>query len=57
MNKIWVENIFDQCRRYDIPFFFKQWGTYNEFGVKKNKKANGRLFKNREWSEMPQFYR
>ena len=53
MNKKWVENIFNQCQARNIPFFFKQWGTYNEFGIKKNKKLNGRIFKNREWNEMP----
>jgi len=26
MDKKWVRSIRDQCRRADVPFFFKQWG-------------------------------
>lgn len=42
----WVEQIFDRCEKYDVRFFFKQWG-----GV--NKKRTGRIFKGRTWDEMP----
>jgi len=43
----WVEQIFGQCEKYDVSFFFKQWG-----GV--NKKRSGRIFKGRTWDEMPE---
>lgn len=55
MDPAWVQNVFEQCQKQGIPFFFKQWGAYNEHGVKKNKKANGRIFLDREWNEMPIF--
>jgi len=53
MKKEWVEEIFQQCRDRGIPFFFKQWGTYGEDGVKRSKKVNGRLFNDKEWNEYP----
>lgn len=42
----WVTAIRDRCLRYDVPFFFKQWG-----GV--NKKATGRELAGKTWDEMP----
>ena len=53
MKAEWVENIFNQCRKKEIPFFFKQWGTYGADGVKRNKKTNGRLFLDKQWNETP----
>lgn len=41
IKKEWVLNIKRQCDAQGIPFFFKQWGTYGEDGVKRDKKANG----------------
>lgn len=46
IEKKWVLNILKQCRKVDVPFFFKQWG-----GV--NKKKNGRLLDGRFYDEMP----
>jgi protein gp37 len=46
IDEAWVREIFDQCDRQDVAFFFKQWG-----GV--NKKKTGREFKGRTWNEMP----
>jgi protein gp37 len=43
----WVTSIKDQCQRFGIPFFFKQWG-----GV--HKKKNGRLLDGRTYDEFPQ---
>jgi protein gp37 len=42
----WVIDIRNQCRKNDIPFFFKQWG-----GV--NKKKAGRILDGRTWDEIP----
>jgi protein gp37 len=41
MRKDWVLNIMRQCEEQNVAFFFKQWGTWGEDGVKRNKKANG----------------
>jgi len=49
----WVEEIFNQCRKYNIAFFFKQWGTWGPDKVKRTKKANGRLFKSQIFIEYP----
>jgi protein gp37 len=46
MESQWVNYIRDQCKKADIPFFFKQWGGTN-------KKKAGRLLDGRTWSEMP----
>jgi protein gp37 len=46
MKKDWVVSVRDQCRAYQVPFFFKQWG-----GVRK--KRNGRLLDNRTYDEYP----
>jgi protein gp37 len=47
MQKEWVLSVRDQCRQFDAPFFFKQWG-----GVRK--KRNGRLLDGRTYDEYPQ---
>lgn len=46
MDESWVLRIKDICKKFDVPFFFKQWG-----GV--NKKKNGRLLQGRIWDQMP----
>lgn len=46
MQRVWVEDIFRQCRRADVPFFFKQWG-----GVQKHR--TGRKLFGRVYDEMP----
>ena len=46
MQEEWVVSVRDQCRKYDVPFFFKQWG-----GVRKAK--NGRLLNGRTYDEYP----
>lgn len=53
MNPQWVANIKCQCHRAKAAFFFKQWGTYDQKGVKRNKKASGRVYAGRTWNEMP----
>lgn len=49
----WIEEIFIQCKDQKTAFFFKQWGTWGADEVKRNKKANGRIFKGRQWNEFP----
>ena len=54
MKEEWVNNIKKQCEKYDVPFFFKQWGTWGADMVKRNKKKNGRMFQGKLWEEYPQ---
>ena len=46
MKSEWVRSIFRQCRKADVPFFFKQWG-----GVRKD--LAGRELFGRTYDEMP----
>lgn len=41
MQKEWVLNIKRQCEEQGVPFFFKQWGTYGEDGIRRSKETNG----------------
>lgn len=54
MKKEWVEEIFSQCKKQNIAFFFKQWGTWGADEIKRSKKANGRKFNRRVWNEFPE---
>ncbi|HVZ81326.1 MAG TPA: phage Gp37/Gp68 family protein [bacterium] len=47
MEKEWVVDIQKQCKKFNVPFFFKQWG-----GVQKKKR--GRKLNGRIWSDMPE---
>ena len=42
----WVLEVLQQCRRYQVPFFFKQWG-----GTRK--KLAGRSLQGRTYDEFP----
>lgn len=53
MEEKWVLNIYQQAKDYKIPFFFKQWGTWGQDGIKRNKKANGKLLNGGIVQEMP----
>lgn len=53
MNPEWVYEIQTQCWKYHVPFFFKQWGTYDSSGKRVGKKAAGRVLDGRIWDEMP----
>ena len=33
----WAESIWNQCRKKDVPFFFKQWGNNVEESIKREK--------------------
>lgn len=51
----WIDQIYDQCFRYDTAFFFKQWGTWGKDNKKRSKKANGREYRGQTWDEMPNY--
>ena len=39
----WARNIKQQCKEYNVPFFFKQWGGWGADGVKKAQKAKRQI--------------
>lgn len=53
MRPEWVEAIRRQCADAGAAFFFKQWGMWGADGVRRSKKANGRMLAGRTWSEYP----
>jgi protein gp37 len=46
MAEEWALEIKDQCRKYGVAFFFKQWGGLRP-------KSGGRNLRGREWNEYP----
>jgi protein gp37 len=55
MKEEWAINIQKQCDEHRVSFFFKQWGAWGADGVKRSKKANGRILLNKEWNEKPKY--
>jgi protein gp37 len=53
MQPQWAINIQKQCAKQKVAFFFKQWGTWGEDGVKRSKKENGSFLLGKEWKEEP----
>lgn len=53
MKPEWALEVQQQCDEQGAAFFFKQWGTWGEDGVKRSKKANGRLLLGQEWNNEP----
>ncbi len=53
MQPDWVRQVRTQCVRFDVPFFFKQWGAYGADGIKRAKSKNGRRLDGRTWDEFP----
>jgi protein gp37 len=49
----WVDEIFDECVRQNTAFFFKQWGTWGKDNRRRSKKANGRVYRDQTWDQMP----
>ncbi len=54
LKKEWAIEIYKQSKEQGAAFFFKQWGTWGADEVKRNKKANGRIFLGKEWNEYPE---
>jgi protein gp37 len=53
MKPEWVKGVRDHCTSKGIPFFFKQWGAFSEDGIRRSKKATGRLLDSETWDELP----
>lgn len=56
-NPDWVRELRDQCDSRNIPFFFKQWGEFNEFGERVGRKNSGRTLDGQTWNDFPRGYR
>ncbi|MCL2561071.1 MAG: phage Gp37/Gp68 family protein [Rikenellaceae bacterium] len=53
MKEEWVQSIKTQADKQRTAFFFKQWGTWGSDGIKRNKKANGKLINGKVYQAMP----
>ena len=53
MQEDWVLNIKQQTQKQNAAFFFKQWGTWGQDGIKRNKHANGKLLQGEIVQNMP----
>jgi protein gp37 len=49
----WIDEIYEQCSRYNTAFFFKQWGAWSKDSKRRSKKANGRTYRGKVWDDMP----
>jgi len=56
MKPEWVHSILRQSEEQGVAFFFKQWGTWSSDGIKRNKKANGKLIDGKIIQMMPSHY-
>ncbi|MDE3094471.1 MAG: phage Gp37/Gp68 family protein [Chloroflexota bacterium] len=53
MRADWATSVRDQCIAAGVAFFFKQWGAHDEAGVRRGKKAAGRVLGGAVWDELP----
>jgi protein gp37 len=53
MKPEWVYDIRNKCEAYNVPFFFKQWGAYDQYGKRVGKKRAGRIFDGRTYDAVP----
>jgi protein gp37 len=53
MKAEWARSIQRQCEAANVPFFFKQWGSYGDDGIRRAKSNNGRHLDGRTWDELP----
>lgn len=53
MKPEWAESVRDQCLASGVPFFFKQWGAFNEEGRRVGKHRSGNVLRGVSWQERP----
>jgi len=53
MRAEWARSVKQQCDTNDVPFFFKQWGSYGEDGIRRSKSSNGRTLDQKTWDGLP----
>jgi protein gp37 len=49
----WVESLKEQCNNQNVHFYWKQWGTFGEDGVRRSKDKNGCLINGKEYLSFP----
>jgi protein gp37 len=49
----WARSVREQCLAAGVPFFFKQWGAFDEDGVRRGKGATGRTLDGDLWNQLP----
>ncbi|MDE2745455.1 MAG: phage Gp37/Gp68 family protein [Chloroflexota bacterium] len=54
MDPDWVRGVRDQCANANVPFFFKQWGAYDNAGRRVGKKQAGRCLDGHYFNAIPQ---
>lgn len=55
MKEKWALNVKQQADEMNIPFFFKQWGTWGADGIRRNKHVNGKLLEGKIIQELPNY--
>lgn len=53
MRPEWALAVRDSCEATDVAFTFKQWGAWGSDGVRRDKKANGRMLAGQIWNGRP----
>lgn len=53
MKKKWVDSLYEESRHQGIPFYFKQWGEFNEKGLKVGRNKAGKLYNGQLIQEKP----
>jgi len=53
MKPEWARSIRNQCETEGVSFFFKQWGSYGDDGIRRLKSANGRELDGTIYDHMP----
>jgi protein gp37 len=53
MRPEWIRQVRDKCIEACVPFFFKQWGAFDEAGIRRSKKSNGCELDGRVWNDLP----
>lgn len=53
MKPEWARSVRDQCEAAGVSFFFKQWGSHGDDGVRRVKRANGRELDGNTYNHMP----
>lgn len=57
VKKEWILNVMRQCDEQDVPFFFKQWGTFGEDGKRRSKDANGHMLDGKVYRAWPKVWK
>ena len=53
MRPEWALAVRDSCKATGVAFTFKQWGAWGPDGVRRDKKANGRILAGQIWNGRP----